>query len=63
MLDAIAQFISEVVAFHLGRFYIFIFTLGQVKVNTNSPSQPLISLFGGMLTLAIIVSVGIWLNN
>jgi hypothetical protein len=63
MLDALANFLFEVVAFHLGRLYLRILTFGRYTPKTNDRSQPLVSLFGGFVTIAFIVGVGAWLNR
>lgn len=63
MLENIADFVLDVVAFQLGRFYLFVLSLGQVKVDAETRHQPFVSLVGAVLTLAMIVGLGIWLNN
>ena len=63
MLDAAFAFLSEVVAFHLGRFYLLALTLGRFKPRMGDRSQPLVSLFGALTTLALIVGMGIWMHR
>ena len=63
MLDAIFYFLSEIVAFHLGRFYLAIITFGRCKPKIGDTSQPLVSLFGGILTIVLIVGVFAWINH
>jgi hypothetical protein len=63
MLDAVFVFLSEVVAFHLGRFYLSGLTLGRFKPSIGDRSQPLVSLFGALTTLALIVGIAIWVNG
>ena len=62
MLDAIFSFLSEVVAFHLGKLYLAIITFGRYKPKIGDTSQPLVSLFGGLLTIILIVGVFAWIN-
>lgn len=63
MLDAIFDFLSEVVAFHLGRLYIAIITFGRFKPKIGDTSQSLVSLFGGALTIVLIVGIFTWINH
>ena len=67
MLDELIQttfcFLSEVIAFRLGRFYLRILTLGRFKPELNDTSQPLVSFFGALITLAIIIFIAIQINN
>jgi hypothetical protein len=44
MLDAVFAFLSEVIAFHLGWFYLSGLTLGRFKPRVGDRSQPLVSL-------------------
>ena len=62
MLDAVFAFLSEVIAFHLGRLYLSGLTLGRFKPRIGDRSQPLVSLFGALTTLALIVGIAIWVN-
>lgn len=63
MLDVVFDFLSEVVAFHLGRFYIAIITFGRCKPKIGDTSQSLVSLFGGTLTIVFIVGIFAWINH
>jgi hypothetical protein len=63
MLDSVFDFLSEVVAFHLGRFYLLILTFGRYKPKIGDTSQPLVSLFGGVLTIVLLVAVIAWINH
>ena len=62
MLDAIFYFLSEVIAFHLGRFYLGLLTLGRYKPKFGDTSQSLVSLFGGLVTFALVISIAIALH-
>jgi hypothetical protein len=63
MLDAMFSFIFEVIAFHLGRFYLLALTFGRFNPCMGDRSQPLVSLFGGLVTLALLVGLAIWVNQ
>lgn len=63
MLDAVFVFFSEGIAFHLGRFYLLGLTLGRFKPSIGDRGQPLVSLFGVLTTLALIVGTAIWVNG
>ncbi len=63
MLEVVFYFLSEVVAFHLGRFYIAIITFGRCKPKIDDTSQPLVSLFGATLTIVLIVGFFAWINH
>jgi hypothetical protein len=62
MLDAVFAFLSEVIAFRLGRLYLSGLTLGRFNPRAGDRSQPLVSLFGALTTLALIVGIAIWVN-
>lgn len=62
MLDAIFTFLSEVVAFYLGRFYLQVMTLGRYKADIQGRHAPMVSLFGGIVTFAIVLGCFAWLN-
>lgn len=63
MLDAVFTFLFEVIAFHLGRLYLRVLTLGRFTPSIGDRSQPLVSLFGGLVTLALIVGLVTWLHQ
>lgn len=63
MLEAVFDFLFEVIAFHLGRFYLSVLTLGRFNPSIDDRSQPLVSLFGGLVTLALLISIAIWINQ
>lgn len=63
MLNAFFDFLSEFVAFHLGRFYLAIITFGRYKPKIDDTSQPLVSLFGGTVTIILIVGIFAWANH
>lgn len=63
MLDAVFAFLFEVIAFHLGRFYLSGLTLGRFNPKIGDRSQPLVSLFGALTTLALIGALAIWVNG
>jgi len=63
MLDVIFSFLSEVVAFHLGRLYLRVLTLGRFNPVISDRSQPLVSLFGGIVTFAFVIGIAMRLNN
>jgi hypothetical protein len=63
MIDAVFDFLFEVIAFQLGRFYLWGLTLGRFKPSIGDRSQPLVSLFGGLTTLAFIVGIAILINQ
>lgn len=63
MLDAVFNFLFEVIAFHLGRFYLLALTLGRFNPSIGDRSQPLVSLLGGLVTLALIIGIAIWINQ
>jgi hypothetical protein len=60
MPEAAFAFISEVIAFQLGRFYLWALTLGRFKPGIGDRSQPLVSLFGGLATLVLIAGIASW---
>lgn len=63
MLNAFFDFLSEVVSVHLGRFYLAIITFGRYKPKIDDASQPLVSLFGGTVTIILIVGIFAWANR
>jgi hypothetical protein len=60
MLETAFAFFSEVITFQLGRFYLWAATLGRFKPSLGDRSQPLVSLFGGLTTLVLIVGIASW---
>ena len=62
MLDAVFYFLFEVIAFHLGKFYLAVLTLGRYKPKIDDRSEPLVSLFGAIVTIALVVGIA-WTNN
>lgn len=63
MIDALVHFLFEVVVFYLGRLYLSILTLGRYRPKLDDRNQPMVSLFGGIITLAIFIGIGVWLNR
>ncbi|MBZ0069716.1 MAG: hypothetical protein K8F26_12985 [Thiobacillus sp.] len=63
MLDAVFNFLIDVVAFYLGRFYLLILTLGKYKAEMGDRNSLLVSLFGGVVTFAWAVGLFSWLNS
>lgn len=63
MLDAAFNFFVDVIAFHLGRFYLLVLTLGRFKPSIGDRSQPLVSLLGVLVTVVLIVGVATSLNQ
>lgn len=61
MLEAAFSFLSEVVAFHLGRAYLWVLTLGRYRPHIDDRSQPLVSLFGFLVTFAAAIGAVMWL--
>jgi len=62
MLDAMLDFLGEVIAFHLGRLYLLALTLGRFNPKIGDRSQPLVSLFGGIFTIFLIVVMVVSIN-
>lgn len=62
MLDAIFYLLSEVIFFHLGRFSLGVFTLGRYKPKLGDTSQPLVSLFGGLIAFVLVIGIAIALR-
>jgi hypothetical protein len=62
MLEAAFTFLAEVVAFHLGRAYLWVLTLGRYRPRMDGRSQPLVSLFGGLVTLVATIGAVMWLR-
>lgn len=60
MLEAAFAFFSEVIAFQFGRLYLWALTLGRVKPSLGDRSQPLVSLFGGLITVSLTVGIASW---
>jgi hypothetical protein len=60
MLEAAFAFFSEVIAFQFGRLYLWALTLGRFKPSLGDRSQPFVSLFGGLITLVLIVGIASW---
>lgn len=63
MLGAVFNVLFEVIAFHLGRFYLLTLTLRRFDARIGDRSQPLVSLFGGLVTLALLIGIAIWTNQ
>ncbi len=62
MPDAIFYLLSEVIAFHLGRFCLGVLTLGRYKPKIGDTSQPLVSLFGGLVGFVLVIGLAIALH-
>lgn len=62
MLEAALSFLSEVVAFHLGRTYLWALTLGRYQPRLDDRSAPLVSLFGAIVTLVAAIGAVMWLR-
>jgi hypothetical protein len=62
MMDAVFTFLIDVAAFYSGRFYLQILTLGKYKAEIGGRNSLLVSLFGGLVTLALIVGLFSWLS-
>ncbi len=62
MLDALFTFLSDVIAFYLGRFYLQVLTLGRYKIDIQSRHAPMVSLFGAIVTFAVILGFFAWFN-
>lgn len=62
MLEAAFTFLAEFVAFHLGRAYLWVLTLGRYRPHIDDRSQPLVSLFGAIVTLVAAIGAGMWLR-
>ena len=62
MQDTVLDFLSEVAAFRLGRLYLAIITFGRYQPKIGDTSQPLVSLFGGLLTIVLVVGTMAWIN-
>jgi hypothetical protein len=63
MLDAVFNFLFEVIAFHLGQFYLRVLTFGRFSPSIHARSQPLVSLFGALFTLVLLIAIGIGINR
>lgn len=63
MLEAVFNFLAEFVAFHLGRAYLWVLTLGRYWPSIDDRSQPLVSLFGGLITLVAVIGTIMWLRG
>jgi hypothetical protein len=63
MMDAVFSFLIDVVAFYLGRLYLLILTLGKYKAEIGDRNSLLVSLFGGVVTVAWVVGLLSWLNS
>ena len=63
MMDAVFTFLIDVVSFYIGRFYLLILTLGKHKAEIGDRNSVLVSLFGGIVTLALVVGLFSWLNS
>lgn len=63
MMDAVFAFLIDVAVFYLGRFYLQILSLGKYKAEIGGRHSLLVSLFGGLVTLALLVGAFSWLNS
>jgi hypothetical protein len=67
MLDAIVQalfqFLCEVVGFGIGRAVIVVVTMGRKRPKLGDSSQPLVSLLGGVVLIVTIVGFFSYING
>ena len=63
MLEIVFDFLTEVVFFHLGKLYLAVVTLGRYKPKINDTSQPLVTLFGAIVTIGLLVGIVAWISR
>lgn len=55
--------LTRAAAFHLGRAYLWALTLGRYRPHMDDRSQPLVSLFGFLVTLVAAIGAVVWLRG
>lgn len=57
MLDAVVEFLLELVCFRLGKFYLRVLTLGRYRFDPDKSNPVMVSAFGGFATLCLLVGL------
>jgi hypothetical protein len=63
MLEAVFYLVSEVITFHFGRLCLGVLTLGRYKPKIGDTSQGMVSLFGALVAIALVLGVAVALHT